>query len=180
MPYFSSLKTSKTAVVLKACVTISGTPCPRHITVPFEAEAPSGHAWPRPEQSHLLFFLQNFCVKPCVPGEPRRDPSNRRLNEHGIYIRHCQESNSLPMAPTTVNNARDEQSVPRPNPATFLRDFRLYMTSTWSPSNQFQNCHNCFQGTAPPAAFVPCSNFSKIHTFTITPVLLFHNHICTI
>ena len=49
-----------------------------------------------------------------------------------------------------------------------------------TPSYQFQNCHNCFQGTAPPAAFVPCSDSSKIHTFTITPVFLFHNHICTI
>ena len=28
-------------------------------------------------------------------------------------------------------------------------------------------------------AFVPCSNFSKIHTFTITPILLFYNHICS-
>ena len=26
-------------------------------------------------------------------------------------------------------NARDKRSVPRPNPATFLRDFTLYMTS---------------------------------------------------
>ena len=42
-------------------------------------------------------FLHNFCVKPYVPREPRRDPSNRRLNEHGIYIRHCQESNSQPV-----------------------------------------------------------------------------------
>ena len=39
----ASLKTSKTAVVLLAGVTISGTPCPRHFTVPFGAEAPSGH-----------------------------------------------------------------------------------------------------------------------------------------
>ena len=34
---------------------------------------------------------------PTAPREPRRDPSNRRLNEHGIYIRHCQESNSQPV-----------------------------------------------------------------------------------
>ena len=33
----------KTAVVLIAGVTISGTPCPRHFIVPFGAEAPSGH-----------------------------------------------------------------------------------------------------------------------------------------
>ena len=47
MAYLSSLnkfkQTSKTAVVLLAGVTISGTPCPRHFTVPFGAEAPSGH-----------------------------------------------------------------------------------------------------------------------------------------
>ena len=48
--------------------------------------------------SYIIFFFQhNFCVKPYVPWEPRRDPSNRRLNEHGIYIRHCQESNSQPV-----------------------------------------------------------------------------------
>ena len=39
---------------------------------------------------------------------------------------------ALPMAPTTDNNARDERSVPRPNPATFLRDFTLYMTSNYA------------------------------------------------
>ena len=32
-----------------------------------------------------VFFKHNFCVKPFVPREPRRDPSNRRVNEHGIY-----------------------------------------------------------------------------------------------
>ena len=37
------IKPSKIAVVLIAGVTISGTPCPRHITVPFGAEALSGH-----------------------------------------------------------------------------------------------------------------------------------------
>ena len=39
---------------------------------------------------------------------------------------------ALPMAPTTDNNARDKRSVPRPNPATFLRDFTLYMTSNYA------------------------------------------------
>ena len=42
----------------------------------------------------FFLFKHNFCVKLDVPREPRRDSSNRRLNEHGIYIRHCQESNS--------------------------------------------------------------------------------------
>ena len=46
-------KPSKTAVVLIAGVTISGTPCSQHITVPFGAEAPSGHV-AQAEQSHLL------------------------------------------------------------------------------------------------------------------------------
>ena len=41
---------------------------------------------------------KSCCVKPYVPREPRRNPSKRRLNEHGIlYIRHCQESNSQPV-----------------------------------------------------------------------------------
>ena len=44
-----------------------------------------------------FFFKHNFCVKPYVTREPRRDPSNRRLIEHGIYIRHCQESSSQPV-----------------------------------------------------------------------------------
>ena len=47
-------KPSKTAVVLIAGVTISGTPCPRHFIVPFGAEAPSGHvaqAWAIPPPS---------------------------------------------------------------------------------------------------------------------------------
>ena len=44
-----------------------------------------------------FFFKFNFCVKPYVTREPRKDPSNRRLYEHGIYIRHCQESNSQPV-----------------------------------------------------------------------------------
>ena len=29
--------------------------------------------------------------------ENSKGPSNRRLNEHGIYTRHCQESNSQPV-----------------------------------------------------------------------------------
>ena len=34
---------------------------------------------------------------------------------------------ALPMAPTTDNNARDERSVLRPNPATFLKNFTLHV-----------------------------------------------------
>ena len=43
MAFVKFKKPSKTAVVLIAGVTISGTPCSQHITVPFGAEAPSGH-----------------------------------------------------------------------------------------------------------------------------------------
>ena len=49
-----------------------------------------------PKAVRGFFFKHNFCVKSYVPREPRRDPSNRRVNEYGIYIRHCQESNSQP------------------------------------------------------------------------------------
>ena len=37
---------------------------------------------------------------------------------------------ALPMAPTRDENARDKRSVLRPNPATFSRNFTLYMTTT--------------------------------------------------
>ena len=58
-------KPSKTAVVLIAGVTISGTPCPRHIIVPFGAEAPSGHAaqaWaiPPPSWGGMAGWLNNM------------------------------------------------------------------------------------------------------------------------
>ena len=39
---------------------------------------------------------------------------------------------ALPMAPTRDDNARDKRSVLRPNPATFLRDFALYMTMKYA------------------------------------------------
>ena len=39
---------------------------------------------------------------------------------------------ALIMTPTTDNNARDERSDLRPNPATFLRDFTLYMTTKYA------------------------------------------------
>ena len=80
-------KPSKTVVVLIAGVTISGTPCPRHIIVP---------SWPRPKQSHLL-------PEACSPN----GTDNRQQR-------------------------RDERSVLRPNPATFLRDFTLYMTTKYA------------------------------------------------
>ena len=54
---------------------------------------------------------------PCGPG----------LSSPTSFLRPA-----LPMAPTTDNNARDERSVLRPNPATFLRDFTLYMTTNYA------------------------------------------------
>ena len=46
---------------------------------------------------NLLFLTQFLCQATCTH-EPQRDPNNRRLNEHGIYIRYCQESNSQPVS----------------------------------------------------------------------------------
>ena len=48
----------------------------------------------------FVFFFYTNCVSRhnYIPREPRRDPSNRELYEHGlcmICILHCQESNSL-------------------------------------------------------------------------------------
>ena len=49
-------------------------------------------------QRFRKYFLNSiFVSKPYVPKKPRRDPSNRRLHEHGIYISHCQESNPQPV-----------------------------------------------------------------------------------
>ena len=39
---------------------------------------------------------------------------------------------ALPMAPTRDDNARDKRSVLCRNPATFLRDFALYMTTNYA------------------------------------------------
>ena len=48
---------------------------------------------------------------------------------------------ALPMAPTRDDNARDKRSVLRPNPATFLRDFALYMTLKYAIIRK--RCLNC-------------------------------------
>ena len=50
----------------------------------------------------VIIFQHNFCVKPYAPREPRSNPINRRLNEPGIYIWHCQESNSQPVPSQAV------------------------------------------------------------------------------
>ena len=45
----------------------------------------------------VIFFFNTIFVSSHMYPENPKDPSNRRLNEHGIYIRHCQESNSQPV-----------------------------------------------------------------------------------
>ena len=47
-------------------------------------------------QFYLIFFNTIFVSRHMYP-ENSEDPSNHRLNEHRIYIRHCQESNSQPV-----------------------------------------------------------------------------------
>ena len=43
----------------------------------------------------VIFLTKFLCQAICTQRTPKR-PKNR-LNEHGIYIRHCQESNSQPV-----------------------------------------------------------------------------------
>ena len=61
-------KTSKTAVVLIAGVTISGTPCFQHITVPFGATEPSG-------LSNPTSFL-----RPALPMAPTTTPEMNEVS----------------------------------------------------------------------------------------------------
>ena len=44
-----------------------------------------------------VFFKTIFVSSHMYPENPEGTQVNRRLNEHGIYIRHCQESNSQPV-----------------------------------------------------------------------------------
>ena len=55
------------------------------------------HAWTDNLTIYLFIFFNTIFVSSHMYPETRRYPSNRRLNEHGIYIRHCQESNSQPV-----------------------------------------------------------------------------------
>ena len=64
--------------------------------------------------AHHRTNLGRSTFGPCGPG----------LSNPTSFLRPA-----LPMAPTTDNNARDERSVLRPNPAIILRDFTLYMTT---------------------------------------------------
>ena len=42
------------------------------------------------------FFLTQILYQAICTQRTRKNPSNRRLYEHGICIRHCQDSNSQP------------------------------------------------------------------------------------
>ena len=83
-------KPSKTAVVLIAGVTISGTSCPRHITVPFGAEAPSGHvaqAWaiPPPSWGLLSQWHQQQTTTPETNGASPPKPSDILKRFYALY-----------------------------------------------------------------------------------------------
>ena len=101
--------------------------------------------WSRPEQSHcqVLKNEQNCCRPTCrchllgysVPPalhctiwcRSTFGPRGPGLSNPTSFLRPA-----LPMAPTRDNNARDKRSVLRLNPATFLRDFTLYMTTNYA------------------------------------------------
>ena len=62
----------------------------------------------------VFFFKTQFLCQAICTQRTRRDPSNRRLNEHGIYIRHCQESNSQPVPSQAGADTTRPQCHPRP------------------------------------------------------------------
>ena len=64
---------------------------------------------------------------------------------------------ALPMAPTRDDNARDKRSVLRPNPATFLRDFTLYMTTNYAIIWK-----RCLNYTARTTLWTPMTPFGVI------------------
>ena len=43
----------------------------------------------------LFAFLHNFCIKPYVPREPRRDSSNRWLYENGIWLYNISDTTRI-------------------------------------------------------------------------------------
>ena len=72
----------------------------------------------------LLFISDTPCPRHIIWCRSTFGPRDPDLSNPTSFLRPA-----LPMAPTTDNNARDEWSVLRPNLATFLRDFTLYMTT---------------------------------------------------
>ena len=124
-------------------VSISGTPCRRpvhHRASPVSIFAP-GAAFMGKKNKQNLKTEQNCCCPHCRMS-PSRVYSVHPAHHRTIWCRSTFGprgpglSNptflrpALPMAPTTDNNARDERSVLRPNPATFFRDVTLYIMTT--------------------------------------------------
>ena len=76
-----------------------------------------------PHLGHFLPPAPHRTIR-CLSTSGPRDPG---LSNPTYFLRPA-----LPIAPTTNNNAKDERSVLRPNPATFFRDFTLYMTTEYA------------------------------------------------
>ena len=74
--------------------------------------------------SRVLRALAHHCTIWC---RSTFGPRGTGLSNPTSFLRPA-----LPMAPTTDNNARDKRSVLRPNPATFSRDFTLYMMTNYA------------------------------------------------
>ena len=75
-------------------------------------------------ECQINFLLLLHCTIWCRSTFGPRGPG---LSNPTSFLRPA-----LPMAPTTDDNARDKRSVLRPNPATFLRDFTLYMMTNYA------------------------------------------------
>ena len=73
-----------------------------------------GYSAPGTSLYHLVPKRNTF--RPCGPG----------LSNPTSFLRPA-----LPMAPTKDDNARDERSILRLNPATFLRDFYALYDNKW-------------------------------------------------
>ena len=90
-----------------------------------------------------FFFKHNFCVKPYVPREPRRNPSNRRLNEHGIYIRQTDTARNrthdlfrpkrepIPLGHSDGHVVYSAQSVDGQRPGTYFQYVQSLLRSFW-------------------------------------------------
>ena len=68
------------------------------------------------------------------PENPEGTQGNRRLNEHGIFIRHCQESNSQPVPPKREPiplGHSDEQWRPQVTWVTWINSIPHCMTLSW-------------------------------------------------
>ena len=70
-----------------------------------------------------------FCVKwQRVYNQINRNPSNVPIWKHSKIVKIAKTRRS-PMAPTINDNATDERRILHPNPATFVRDFMLHLTT---------------------------------------------------